>query len=100
MAEVTHLVPAGNRPREVMVTELAWALGDLIATGALSEVRYEIWWDPEAPEIWMRTTSGPRIRITVTVEAEGVRVLVRGPLGIRLRRPAVVRRLMELLAGD
>ncbi len=100
MAEVKHLVPASGRPRDVMAIELGWAIADLVESGARSEVRHDIWWDSRTPEIWMRTTSGPRIRITVTIEPDGILFVVRGPFGIRLRRPPVVRRLMERLAGD
>ncbi len=57
------------------------------------DVRIDAWWEADEPEVWMRTTSGSRARWTITVEEAGIAFLVRGAIGILVRRPrAVVER--------
>ncbi len=97
MAEITRLVPAEGRSKEELVSDLHRALTDLEASGERGDVRIDVWWDEDDPEIWMRTTTGPRVRWTIRIVEDGIEILVRGPFGIRVRLPRVARWLVDRL---
>jgi hypothetical protein len=97
VAELRLLVPARGRDRERLVRDLRTVLDEGERSGTLPDVRIDTWWDPASPEVWARTTTGPRIRWTVSVTDDGYEILVRGPFEVRLRKPKALRELMRAL---
>jgi len=97
MAEIRHLVPAKERTHEEMVADLDAMLRDFDGSENSDDLRVDVWWDPEDPEVWMRTTVGLRVRWSIRILEEGIEFQVRGPFGIRVRLPTAVRWLVDRL---
>jgi hypothetical protein len=88
-------IPSGGRTRERLVADLRAVLDEVAARG--SDLRIEEWWDATDPEVWVRSTLGPRVRWSIRVEDDGYRIEVRGPLLARLLAPPPLRRLLRAL---
>ena len=99
MAEARLRIPAMGRSADRLAGDLRRAIDEIREQGLLEQVRYDEWRDADAPEVWMRTTRGARVRWTVHVRDDGYEIVVRGPFLIHLRRPPVVRALCGKLEG-
>jgi hypothetical protein len=86
--------------REDLAGHLRRTMDAMGEQGLLEDIRVDEWWDHEAPEVWMRTTRGARVRWWVHVREGGYEIVVLGPLLARLRRPTPVRELVERLQAD